>query len=292
MAVAPESERAWRVWFCAAAVMLASGCTLQPEASILEPLADNKAVMSTASRLDALLPADVLLIGEQHDAQEHQRIEQQIVATLAARAQLAALTLEMADAGASTAQLKPGATQEQVRRALNWDDKRWPWAAYGPAVMSAVRAGVPVLGANLARSQMPASMANGELDKRLPAAALKTQQQAIRVGHCHLLPEKQIIPMTRIQIAKDITMAATIEQAVLPGKVVVLLAGKGHVDRTLGVPQHLPGTLRARAIGLQAGVDKGQADLPQAFDTVWITPALPQKDHCAELRTQWRAGGR
>lgn len=248
--------------------------------------------MNIASRLDALLPADAILIGEQHDASEHQQIEQEVIATLAARAQLASVTLEMANVGTSTARLQPGATEEQVRRALNWDDKGWPWAAYGPAVMTAVRAGVPVLGANLPRSQMPASMANGELDKRLPAEALKTQQQAIRTGHCHLLPEKQIIPMTRIQIAKDIAMAATIEQAALPGKVVVLLAGKGHVDRTLGVPLHLPGTLKARAIALQAGVNKGQADLPRAFDTVWITPALPEKDHCAELQAQWRAAGK
>ena len=290
MAGTLEGKRAWGTWLCAAAMALASGCAAQPEASILEPALGNQAVMSTASRLDALLPADVLLIGEQHDASEHQQIEQQVIAILAGRAQLAAVTLEMADVGASTVQLKPGATEEEVRRALTWDDKGWPWAAYGPAVMTAVRAGVPVLGANLPRSQMPASMANGELDKRLPAAALKTQQQAIRAGHCNLLPEKQIIPMTRLQIAKDLTMAATIAQAVSPGKVVVLLAGKGHVDRTLGVPQHLPGTLKARAIGLQAG--SGEGELPQAFDTVWVTPALPEKDHCAELQAQWPAAGK
>jgi uncharacterized iron-regulated protein len=74
----------------------------------------------------------------------------------------------MADTGASTSALKPSATEQQVRNALNWNDKGWPWAAYGPAVMTAVRAGVPVLGANLPRAQMPARMADSQLDLQLP----------------------------------------------------------------------------------------------------------------------------
>lgn len=36
--------------------------------------------------------------------------------------------------------------------------------------------------------------------------------------------------MTRIQIAKDITMADTVHQLLLPGKTVVLLTGNGHAD--------------------------------------------------------------
>ena len=98
--------------------------------------------------------------------------------------------------------------------------KAWPWQDYGPAVMTAVRAGVPVLGANLPRDQMPASMNDSKLDVQLPGPALKAQQQAIRIGHCNLLPESQITPMTRVQIARDITMADTIHQLVFPGKTV------------------------------------------------------------------------
>lgn len=265
-----------------AVLALISGCAGQLEAPILEapPLSNETA--ATKNRLDALLPADVLLIGEQHDAKEHQKIEQQIISILAARGLLAAVMLEMASVGASTDELNPSATEEQTRRALNWNDKRWNWANYEPAVMTAVRAGVPVLGANLPRGQLRESMADRTLDTRLAGPALKAQQQAIRIGHCNLLPEDQIQPMTRIQIAKDITMADTIHQAVLPGKVVVLLAGDGHVDRNLGIPLHLRTDLKAKAVRLHAGNDS--AATPAAtFDTVWITPALPDKDYCAEL---------
>ncbi|WP_431098706.1 ChaN family lipoprotein [Polaromonas aquatica] len=258
---------------------LLSGCAARPEAPILQAPGNDTAQIST--RLETLLPTDVLILGEQHDAVEHQTIEQEVVTALAAKGVLAAVALEMADTGASTSTLRPSATEQQVRNALKWNDKGWPWVAYGPAVMTAVRAGVPVLGANLPRAQMPASMADSQLDARLPGPALKAQQQLIRTGHCNLLPESQITPMTRIQIAKDITMANTLAQAALPGKTVLLLAGSGHADRQLGVPQHLPADLKAKAVRLRAGGVGNEQ--PEVFDAVWTTPALPEKDYCAGL---------
>lgn len=269
-----------------AALLLASGCTSRPQAPILErPVGNAAAASAVAIQLDALLPADLLLLGEQHDATEHQQIAQQVIAMLAGRGLLAAVALEMADAGVSTAKLQPGASEMQTRNALAWNDKGWPWQAYGPAVMTAVRAGVPVLGANLPRAGMAASMANPLLDGQLPGPALKAQQQLIRSGHCNLLPEGQITPMTRIQIARDKSLAETLQQAALPGKVVVLLAGSGHVDRELGVPQHLPPALNAKAVRLRAG-EAGASDRSQAFDAVWPTPAVPAIDYCAGLKAR------
>ncbi|MDP3795604.1 MAG: ChaN family lipoprotein [Polaromonas sp.] len=269
---------------CVAAMALAGGCASRPgppEAPIIQP-ASGSAAAATAARLDALLPIDALLIGEQHDAAEHQQIAQQVIARLAARGLLGALVLEMADAGVSTAALQPSASEEQARHALKWNDKAWPWTAYGPAVMTAVRAGVPVLGANLPRAQMQGSMDDSKLDVQLPGPALKAQQQLIRISHCNLLPESQITPMTRVQIARDISMAHTLSQAALPGKVVVLLAGSGHVDRHLGVPQHLPAEFKVSAVRLRAG--NATPEKADAFDSVWGTPALPATDYCASLK--------
>lgn len=268
-------------WLCFTVLALIGGCAGRPEAPILETaLSSETAVVKT--RLDALLPSDVLLIGEQHDAKEHQQIEQQMISNLAGRNLLAAVILEMASVGTSTEELNPSATEEQTRRALNWNDKRWNWANYEPAVMTAVRAGVPVLGGNLPRGQWRESMVDRTLDTRLSGPAFKAQQQAIRIGHCNLLPENQIQPMTRIQIAKDITMADTIHQAILPGKIVVLLAGDAHVEHDLGVPLHLRADIKVKAIRLYAANDSmAVSTLPT--DTLWITPALPHKNYCAEV---------
>ena len=215
---------------------------------------------------------DALLIGEQHDAGAHPGQQERWVATLAARGGLAAVTLEMAERGTSTAGLPASASESQVQQALHWDAQGWPWPRYSPAVMAAVRAGVPVLGANLPRDQQRQAMQDAGLDRLLSGPALKAQQQAVRLGHCELLPESQITPMTRVQIARDLAMAQTIEAAVAPGKTVVLLAGAGHVQPDVGVPRHLPSSLRVRTLPLPAE-ETG-------------------KDYCEELRQQMppRAG--
>ena len=269
------APRSARLMSATALLLSLSACSLQHR-------------LSDEDRLAAWLPADVLLLGEQHDAVAHQRVQQGLVATLAGRGQLAALALEMADSGTSTAGLPSDASPEQVRASLKWDNTAWPWTAYGPVVMSAQRAGVPVLGANLPRGDMRASMADSQLDLRLPAPAFKAQQQLIRQGHCDLLPEGQITPMTRIQIARDRRMADTLAKAVQPGKVVMLISGSVHADKQLGVPQHLPAGLQVKSVRLLAG---GKSLPGESFDSVWTTEALPDKDYCAGLREQFRKPG-
>jgi uncharacterized iron-regulated protein len=242
---------------CVAAAATLAGC-----AASATPRPD-------AALADALAPADLLLLGEQHDDPQHQERHRAVVQALAAQGRLAALALEMAEQGTSTAGLPRDAGEAAVRAALRWDEAAWPWAAYGPAVMAAVAAGVPVLGANLPRGAMHAAMADAALDATLDPQALADQREAIRTGHCDLLPATQLAPMARIQLGRDRAMAATLAQAAVPGRTVVLLAGAGHVDERLGVPRHLPATLRVRAVRWPAS---GRA---------------PATDHCAALRARF-----
>ena len=236
------------------------------------------------TQLRQLLPADALLLGEQHDAPAHQRIQQQVVQALAAQGQLAALVLEMANQGGSTRGLSPQASEADIQTALRWNERAWPWGTYGPAVMTAVRAGVPVLGANLPRDALRATMGDSSLDQRLPSAALAEQQQRIRTGHCDMLPESQIAPMTRMQIARDQAMAQTITEAAQAGRTVVLLAGHGHVAPALGVPQHLPSTFKAKTVLLQASQGDAAIETIANFDLVWPTGPIPLRDYCAEFK--------
>lgn len=235
----------------------------------------------TGSRLDALLPADIILIGEQHDAPEHQALQQAAVTELARRGSLAALAIEMAEQGRSTTGLSADATESQVRDALAWVEAGWAWARYGPVVMAAVRAGVPVLGANLPRSAMRTAMGNDNWDRLLSPAALAQQREDIRTGHCNLLPAAQIAPMARIQIARDAAMAATVAAAAQGGKVVLLVAGAGHVARETGVPNHLPAGLATRVVLEVAG---GAVEpRSKQVDSLWRTAPIPLIDHCAAL---------
>lgn len=258
---------------------LLAGCASQAPQSTANTELDR----STMSLAEA---PDVLLLGEQHDAEAHQQWQQATVAHWAARRQLAAVVLEMADAGHSTQGLAADASEAQVQQALAWNDKGWPWRHYGPAVMTAVKAGVPVLGGNLPRAQMRDVMQQNRWDSHLPAAAWQRQLDAIADGHCGLLPASQLAPMARIQLAKDESMANTATAQLQPGKTVLLIAGRGHVLRSIGIPTWLPaGTRSVVAIG-QAG-SQAQAD---AADRDWVhsTPALPAQDHCAALREKWK----
>lgn len=235
-----------------------------------------------ARRLTHLLPADAILLGEQHDADAHRQVQRAFVETLAERRQLAALALEMADRGRSTDTLASDASAQQVREALHWNENGWPWERYAPVIMAAVRQGIPVRGANLPRDAMRASMNDTRLDQHLDASALARQREAIRIGHCDLLPQERLTPMLRVQLARDASMAQTIMDARVPGKTVLLIAGGGHVLRDVGIPTHLPPSLQVRSVLAVAG--STSPDRAAGADLVWQTAALAPRDHCAALR--------
>lgn len=240
------------------------------------------------ARLAALLPADAILLGEQHEAPEHHVLERQVIEWLAAQGALAAVALEMAEQGHATTGLPVDASAAAVRAALAWNDAAWPWARYGPVVMSAVRAGVPVLGANWPAARRREAVEDAALDARLDAAALARLRGRIDAAHCDLLPATHLGAMTRVQIARDLAMAQTVARARVPGRTVLLITGGGHVDRSLGVPRHLPAGLQVRVLLALAG---GMGDAPSGGndglhrgDVVWPTPARPVRDDCAPLR--------
>lgn len=239
--------------------------------------------------LQGLLPTPLLLVGELHDAPEHQALQRDTVRQLVARGELAAVVMEMVEQGHQTTGMAPDASETQVREALDWSTARnagaWPWAVYGPVVMAAVQAGVPVLGGNLPRAQMRSVMGEVALDESLSAAALQRQRDAIREGHCLLLPEAQVAPMTRIQLARDRAMAQTVLAALQPGRSVLLVAGNGHVQKDVGVPRHLPAGLAHRVVIALSQDAASAVDALQA-DRIWLTPPRKPQDHCAEMRQQ------
>lgn len=230
--------------------------------------------------------APIVLLGEQHDAVAHQAWQQATVEQLAKQERLAALVIEMAPRTGSTASLARDASEDAVQQALQWQDAAWPWPRYRGVVMAAVRAGVPVLGGNLPRADMKQAMRNENLDTHLPPEGWQRQLDAIREGHCGLLPDTQLAPMARIQLARDASMAEVARAAVKPGKTVLLVAGRGHVLRGVGIPSWLPEATGAKVAVAQAG----ETSVAQASDVDWLqkTDALPAKDHCAELREKFR----
>jgi uncharacterized iron-regulated protein len=244
----------------------------------------------TLPLLDGLLPTDVLLLGEQHDASAHQTRQRAVLNALLARDQLATLVIEMAERGGSTNGLPPQADETQVRKALRWSAGQtagWDWSVYGPLVMRAVRAGVPVVGGNLPRAELRGAMQDPYFDARLAPESWSAQQVQIRQGHCGLLPESQVVPMARGQVARDLAMAGTVESAMRSGQTVLLVAGNQHVRRDLGVPQHLGPKVRSKTVIMASGEAADGSEAPSA-DQVWRTEPVPGRDYCAEFKAQMK----
>lgn len=237
-----------------------------------------------AQHLRQFEPIDVLLLGEQHDAPEHHALHQAVIAAWHSAQGVSAVVLEMADAGHDTRGLPPTASPAEVQARLAWSDQAWPWAAYGPAVMSAVAQGVVVMGGNLPRTRHREVMRDAAWDARVSPEVRQALETAVREGHCHLLPATQWPTMTRIQIARDVSMAHTVLQAHQAKRTVVMLCGLAHAHKQQGIPAHLPSTLRCHSVRLSADAYNGSG----AYDTVWRTAPVAEKDHCAALEKQFQ----
>jgi len=237
------------------------------------------ALVGCAAPMPPLPDAQVIVFGEQHDQPDHQRQVAQAVRQLAAGDRLAALVIEMAEQGRSTATLPRDADARSVREALAWSG--WEWPVYEGVVMAAVRAGVPVLGGNLPRATMREAMGDAGRDGLVDAGVRQRLAVAVREGHCGLLPASQEAGMVRIQIGRDQAMADTVATAIRPGQRVVLLTGAQHASRDRGVPLHL--SLRHGAPSVHV-VIFGDPSIGLAADELRAARITPRPDPCEGLR--------
>ncbi len=228
--------------------------------------------------------ARLLIFGELHDQPDQQRQVAEEVQVLARNGRLAGVVLEMAETPHNTAGLPADASESQVREALAW--RGWPWPPYAEVVMNAVRAGVPVWGGNLPRVEMRAAMADASLDALVDANVRDALAEAVRTGHCDLLPKSQEPGMVRIQIARDASMARVVLAALRdapPGTQVLLLTGAQHAARDQGVPLHLLRDAALAAADMHVVVFGDGKPGTQA-DERRSAVFTPQQDHCEGLR--------
>ncbi|MBP5988857.1 MAG: ChaN family lipoprotein [Piscinibacter sp.] len=245
------------------------------------------ALAACASPPPPLPEAQVLIFGEQHDQPDHQRQTARAVVELGSHGRLAALVIEMAEHGHNTTGVPRDADAARVRETLGWSG--WEWPVYEGVVMAAVRAGVPVLGGNLPRAALRETMADASRDALLDAGARERLTEAVREGHCGLLPAEQEPGMVRVQIGRDQSLAATVTEALRPGQQVILLTGAQHASRDRGVPLHLARLAHAPSVHVLIFGEQGH-DL--AADELRAARFTPRPDPCEGLAEKLRKGSR
>jgi len=241
-------------------------------------------VLTPEQLVKRLAPAPRVLVGEQHDNPDHHALELWLLQALEQQRPQGSVLLEMLnpEQQAKVDQAR-GQNIADLPAALAWQ-KNWEWSLYGPLVRHALAQPYPLLAANLDRSEiMSIYKTRPALDGSASTAASVQAPllEQIRQSHCGLLPEGQLPAMLAVQQQRDRRMAQRLLAAAQPA---LLFAGAFHVRRDLGVPLHLADLGAGQGSVSLVLAEVGKPMTAATADFVWYTPALPEQDHCAELR--------
>lgn len=302
--------------FLALVLAALSGCTTahKPELILSDhPLIDkiwdvkNRQFISRAEFQRRILSSEYLLLGERHDNPIHHEYQAWVIRQLQHANKHASVAFEMIDErqGQLLAKHRIASADEMITL-LNRVKTHWYYEQRYKGVFEAViKAGFPIVPANLNRQRLKQLTAKGE--KGLPKAYRKmlsqvplskshtlSLQKEIKSSHCNMLGDKMVAKLMLSQRLRDAVMAHSLSKIRSPVKVFV--AGAGHVRRDRGVPLYLE-QLNHNAKQLALGFTEvgaglynpgdyarrwGSKALP--FHYLWFTPQVHRKDLCADFQ--------
>jgi uncharacterized iron-regulated protein len=237
----------------------------------------------------------VVLLGEVHDNAAQHRLRLQAFEALLASGARPVLAMEQLDREVQPAldallARQPAPDAEAVialtrvpATAAAAAMGAWNWDHYRPFIALALKHRLPIVAANVSRTQARQVMREGlaatGFDPAVPPAVLDELAVGIEASHCGVLDVPTARRMALAQVARDQFMAQVLERHAAQG--VVLLAGNGHVRTDVGAPRWLSPATRSRseAIGvLEVG------DTTTAFDRRVFTAAQTRPDPCEGMK--------
>lgn len=242
---------------------------------------------------DPAASAQVLLLGETHDNGEGHRLRATVLRERVELGWRPAIAMEQFDRehqGLLDAALRECPDADCVVQRAAPGPSGWTWTFYRPVIDLALKYKLPLLAANLSRTDAGKVVRSGlasaldasvmrryGLDGPVSPDVLKPQVEEVRRGHCDMLPADMLQPMALAQIARDVVMAETMRPHIARG--VVLIAGNGHVRRDIAVPYwlHTQG-VPTWSIGFVE-----QAGARNEFDVARGIPRLDRPDPCIGL---------
>jgi uncharacterized iron-regulated protein len=239
-----------------------------------------------------------LLIGEQHDHPDHQRLVLEWVQLLAANGRMGVLALEMARLEQQPL-LDANLGKQVVPEDLSWL-QGWPWERYGALVQEGLLQAQQVLATDPARDKQMQVYRDGAPQQALTTAQAEALDALIDQGHCGMLPADRLPAMRQVQLLRDQVMAETLARVKLQGQVGLFLAGSVHTRKDIGIPRWLPDDVEHTSLWL---VQVNQHQLPEEYlaagvdgipmtDYIYFTPAIPAVDYCEAFRSSGQSSSR
>lgn len=240
----------------------------------------------------------IWLMGEVHDNPEGHQLRQNLLEQNLLKGWRPSLVLEQLDreqAATVNEALKNCSKASCFIDQVN--QKNWDWALYKGLIDLAMQYKLPILAGNLSRKEASAVMKQGfkaslpatiidalQLETAIPNHILDTQIKAVDEGHCGQMPEVYLAPLAKAQIARDVWMAYSLEQALKQNsKGVVLIAGNGHTRKDIGVLQWLDKNLQAntRSFGF---LENAYYQDKTIYDQVTEIKPIQRPDMCEQLK--------
>ncbi len=264
--------------------LLTVGCT-HPDDKLPASI-DNSVKLSDIG--DRIQRVDYVLIGEKHDNPEHHKVQAAILRQNLKSGDVVVFEMLKSSQGNAIDNFNTGETDlESFEQELVWEKSGWPeWVYYAPLFQAARENGAIIKFGSLPIKELKKT----DFDKNALSEAAKADlQDDIREGHCNLLPEQAINPMTTVQMQKDAFMAQQMQADEDTFKRRFLIAGNGHVVKDRAVPQHLKNA-KGKMVVIGFG-EKGQeeANIYDNYDIYWITESVgkTQEDYCADLKKRF-----
>lgn len=267
---------------------------------------------------EAVNHAQWVLVGEVHPNPDHHRLQATVLAAVVDSGKQPTVVWEMIPS-ARQAELDAWSNAENpdaaaLGQTLEWSTSGWPaWSFYQPIAQVAATSRLKMMGTALPRDTMMTIGRKGadgmedklraqlHLDIMLDEQAQAGLMESLREGHCGLMPDEALAPMSVAQRARDGAMASAMLSEDIHGPS-VLIAGNGHVRKDWGVGSLLSQLspeaelLSIAQIEVQAerfDPDEyfEQHDAGSGYDLLVFTPKAEVKDYCAELRKRFGKGG-
>jgi uncharacterized iron-regulated protein len=282
-----------------AAALLLGGCAAAAGGFVLPQDGDSEGQARLVAARASL--ARVVYLGETHDNPVHHAHQARVLRAMLQAGARPALAFEMLtqDQQPEVDEAMRGADGAALDARLRWRERGWPdFAMYRPVFELALTDRLPGIAADLDPATVRRIAKEGlgvlpgaERD-RVASRLRPDPDREARLGreiaeaHCGLLPAAAIPVMVQAWHARNVAMARHIGQALDEGRRVVVIVGRGHLERD-GLPDQLhalrPGTRQLIVDFVEA--PPGQS-LPRPGSSYirWLTPGVTRDDPCASLR--------